>query len=134
MNFFEALKISGQECFTNFADSVVSLAKVVGGKAQAHETLGGTLAASESMGMLTTKGFAAGFNTGIRIVLFLLASVSISLCVANLLPIPALDGGLVLLSFAELITGHTFNPKLYLAMQILGILFIVAIFVLLTFF
>ncbi len=134
MNFFEALKISGQECFSNFAQSVVSLAKVIGGTAQAHETLGGTLAASESMGMLTTKGFAAGFNSGIRIVLFLLASVSISLCVANLLPIPALDGGLVLLSFAELITGHTFNPKLYLAMQILGIMFIAAIFVLLTFF
>ena len=134
MNFFEALKVSGQECLSNFATSVVSLIKVIGGTAQAHETLGGTLAASESMGMLTTKGFAAGFNSGIRIVLFLLASVSISLCVANLLPIPALDGGLILLSFAELITGHTFNPKLYLAMQILGIVFIVAIFVLLTFF
>ena len=134
MNFFEALKISGQECFSNFAASIVSLAKVIGGQAQAHETLGGTLAASESMGMLTTKGFAAGFNSGIRIVLYLLASVSISLCVANLLPIPALDGGLILLSFAELITGHTFNPKLYLAMQIVGIIFIVGIFVLLTFF
>ena len=134
MKFFEALKISGQECFSNFAASIVSLSNVIRGKAQAHETLGGTLAASESMGMLTTKGFSAGFNSGIRIVLFLLASVSISLCVANLLPIPALDGGLILLSFAELITGHTFNPKLYLAMQILGIIFIVAIFVLLTFF
>lgn len=134
MNFFKALKVSGQECFSNFAQSIVSLSKVIRGKAQAHETLGGTLAASESMGMLTTKGFSAGFNSGIRIVLYLLASVSISLCVANLLPIPALDGGLVLLSIAELITGHTFNPKLYLAMQILGILFIVAIFVLLTFF
>ncbi len=134
MNFFEALKISGQECFSNFAQSIVSLFKVIRGKAEAHETLGGTLAASESMGMLTTKGFSAGFNSGIRIVLYLLASVSISLCVANLLPIPALDGGLVLLSIAELITGHTFNPRLYLAMQILGILFIAAIFVLLTFF
>lgn len=134
MNFFEALKVSGQECISNFVTSIVSLIKVISGKAQAHETLGGTFAASESMGMLTTKGFAAGFNSGIRIVLFLLASVSISLCVANLLPIPALDGGLMLLSFAELITGHTFNPKLYLAMQILGIVFIVAIFVLLTFF
>ncbi len=134
MNFFEALKISGQECFSNFAQSIVSLSNVLSGRAQAHETLGGTLAASESMGMLTTKGFAAGFNSGIRIVFYLLASVSISLCVANLLPIPALDGGLILLSFAELVTGHTFNPKLYLAMQILGIIFIAAIFVLLTFF
>lgn len=134
MKIFEALKISGQECFSNFAQSIVSLLKVIRGKAEAHETLGGTLAASESMGMLTTKGFSAGFNSGIRIALYLLASVSISLCVANLLPIPALDGGLILLSIAELITGHTFNPKLYLAMQILGILFIVAIFILLTFF
>jgi len=56
-----------------------------------------------------------------------------SLCVANLLPIPALDGGLIVLSFAELITGHTFHPKLYMGLQITGILLIALIFVLLTF-
>lgn len=132
-DFGTALGIAVRECFKNFKQSIVSLANVIKGKSNAHETLGGTFAASQSMGMLTTKGFAAGFNSGMRIVLFLLASVSISLCVANLLPIPALDGGLIVLSFAELITGHTFHPKLYLGLQITGIAIIALIFVLLTF-
>lgn len=132
-DFGTALGIAVRECFKNFKQSIVSLANVIKGKSDAHETLGGTFAASQSMGMLTTKGFAAGFNSGMRIVLFLLASVSISLCVANLLPIPALDGGLIVLSFAELITGHTFHPKLYLGLQITGIAIIALIFVLLTF-
>ena len=132
-DFGTALSMAVRECFRNFKQSIVSLANVIKGKSNAHETLGGTFAASQSMGMLTTKGFAAGFNSGMRIVLFLLASVSISLCVANLLPIPALDGGLIVLSFAELITGHTFHPKLYLGLQITGIAIIALIFVLLTF-
>ena len=134
MNFFSAMQVSLEECFENFKQSIVALINVIRGKSEAHDTLGGTLAASQSMGMLTTKGFAAGFNTGMRTVLFLLASVSISLCVANLLPIPALDGGLIILSLAELITGHTFHPRLYLALQIIGILIITLAFVLLTFF
>ena len=132
-NFFRALWESGRECFSNFVQSVSSLINVIRGKSSAGETLGGTFAASQSIGMLTTKGFAHGFNSGIRMVLFLLASVSISLAVANLLPIPALDGGLILVSFAELVTGRTFHPKMYLTLQVVGTIMIVLAIVLLSF-
>ncbi|MBQ6672181.1 MAG: site-2 protease family protein, partial [Spirochaetales bacterium] len=97
------------------------------------ETLGGTFAASQSIGMLTTNGFAHGFNSGIRIALFLMASVSISLAVANLLPIPALDGGLILVSLAELVTRRTFHPRFYLTLQIVGTIMIVTVIALLSF-
>lgn len=132
-NFFRALWASGRECFSNFVQSVRSLVNVIGGKSSAGETLGGTFAASQSIGMLTTKGFAHGFNNGLRIVLFLLASVSISLAVANLLPIPALDGGLILVSFAELVTRRTFHPKMYLTLQVVGTIMIVVAIALLSF-
>lgn len=132
-NFFRALWESGRECFTTFAQSVSSLISVIRGKSSAGETLGGTFAASQSIGMLTTRSFTHGFNSGIRMVLFLLGSVSISLAVANLLPIPALDGGLILVSFAELITGRTFHPKMYLTLQIVGTIMIVLAIVLLSF-
>ena len=132
-NFFKALLISSRECFSIFTQSVRSLFNVIRGKASAGETLGGTFAASQSIGMLTTKGFAHGFNSGMRIVLFLLASVSISLAVANLLPIPALDGGLIIVSFAELITSRTFHPKMYLTLQVVGTVMIVLAITLLSF-
>ena len=132
-NFFSALLVSSRECFSIFTQSVRSLFNVVRGKASAGETLGGTFAASQSIGMLTTKGFAHGFNSGMRIVLFLLASVSISLAVANLLPIPALDGGLIIVSLAELITRRTFHPKMYLTLQVVGTVMIVLAITLLSF-
>ena len=132
-NFFRALWESGRECFSNFVQSVSSLINVIRGKSSAGETLGGTFAASQSIGILTTKSFAHGFNSGIRMVLFLLASVSISLAVANLLPIPALDGGLILVSFAELVTRRTFHPKMYLTLQVVGTIMIVLAIVLLSF-
>ena len=131
--FFRALWKSGRECFSNFRQSVESLLNVIRGKSAAGETLGGTFAASQSIGMLTTKGFAHGFNNGLRIVLYLLASVSISLAVANLLPIPALDGGLILVSLAELVTRRTFHPKMYLILQVVGTVMIVLAIVLLSF-
>ena len=133
MNFFKALWASGRACFSNFRQSIVSLLNVIRGKSDAGETLGGTLAASQSIGMLTTSGFAHGFNSGIRIVLFLLASVSISLAVANLLPIPALDGGLILVSLAELVTGRTFHPRVYVTLQIAGTVMIIAALIALSF-
>ena len=132
-NFFSALLVSSRECFSIFTQSVRSLFNVIRGKASAGETLGGTFAASQSIGMLTTKGFAHGFNSGMRIVLFLLASVSISLAVANLLPIPALDGGLIIVSLAELITRRTFHPKMYLTLQVVGPVMIVLAITLLSF-
>ena len=132
-NFFKALLVSSRECFSIFTQSVRSLFNVIRGKASAGETLGGTFAASQSIGMLTTKGFAHGFNSGMRIVLFLLASVSISLAVANLLPIPALDGGLIIVSLAELVTGRTFHPKMYLTLQVVGTVMIVLAITLLSF-
>jgi regulator of sigma E protease len=133
INFFKALWMSGRECFSNFRQSIVSLVNVIRGKASAGETLGGTFAASQSIGMLTTNGFAHGFNSGIRIALFLMASVSISLAVANLLPIPALDGGLILVSLAELVTRRTFHPRFYLTLQIVGTIMIVTAIALLSF-
>ena len=133
MNFFKALWKSGYACFSNFRQSIVALFNVIRGKSDAGETLGGTLAASQSIGMLTTSGFAHGFNSGIRIVLFLLASVSISLAVANLLPIPALDGGLILVSFAELVTRRTFHPRVYVTLQVVGTVMIIAAIVALSF-
>lgn len=131
--FFKALVVSGRECFLIFRQSVTSLFNVIRGTASKGETLGGTFAASQSIGMLTTQGFAQNFNSGVRTILFLLASVSISLAVANLLPIPALDGGLILISLAELVTRRTFHPKMYLTMQVVGLVIIVLAIALLTF-
>jgi regulator of sigma E protease len=66
--------------------------------------------------------------------LHLLAMVSISLGVANLLPIPGLDGGAILLSLIEFIRGKRVSPKWYVRFQAVGMsfLFFIMILVLLS--
>lgn len=43
--------------------------------------------------------------------LFWLGAISLNLGILNLLPIPVLDGGTILMSFFEMVTGRRFHPK-----------------------
>ena len=53
--------------------------------------------------------------------------VSISLGVANLLPIPGLDGGAILLSLVEFVRGKRVSPKWYVRFQAVGMIFLIFI-------
>lgn len=66
-------------------------------------------------------------NSGMRVMLHLLAMVSISLGVANLLPIPGLDGGAILLSLVEFLRGKRVSPKWYVRFQAVGMIFLIFI-------
>lgn len=48
---------------------------------------------------------------GIKEALFWLGAISLNLGILNLLPIPVLDGGTILLSLVEMITGRRLHPK-----------------------
>jgi regulator of sigma E protease len=63
-------------------------------------------------------------NAGIRAVLHLLAMVSISLSVVNLLPIPGLDGGTILLTLIEAVRGRPISSKWYVRYQSIGVAFL----------
>lgn len=72
-------------------------------------------------------------NSGLRSTLHLLAMVSISLAMANLLPIPGLDGGAILFSILELFRGKRISPRWYVRFQAVGMLFLMFIMVLVLF-
>ena len=55
--------------------------------------------------------------------------VSISLCVANLLPIPTFDGGQMVINIWQMITGKELSPRSYVVFQIAGIVCTVIILV-----
>ena len=64
---------------------------------------------SGPVGISSAIGTAA--RTGIMDLLNMIVLISINLGVLNLLPIPALDGGKMLILFCELVTGRRLNPK-----------------------
>ncbi len=101
----------------------VDLTQAVSGPARITKMIGETAEA----------GFKAGFSTGVVSVLNFLALISISLFIMNLLPIPILDGGLILFAIIEFIRKKQIKPKVLYYVQFIGIGLIVILFVIALF-
>nr|WP_319474688.1 RIP metalloprotease RseP [uncultured Sphaerochaeta sp.] len=84
------------------------------------------------IGDITTLGFESSTVSGIRGLLYLMGVVSISLAVVNLLPIPAFDGGQVVIAGLEWITGKQMKPRTYYHLQLMGVAFVIVLFLILT--
>ena len=65
----------------------------------------------------------------LTMVLTMIASLSISLACFNILPIPPLDGGAMLLTIIEIIIGRPLSDKFRSIFQIVGIAFMMYLFV-----
>ena len=120
----KAIISSFKETYRIFIKTMEALLNLVNRHSQVTETISGSFSASQTIGELTTKGFAENFNMGFRTALYLLAGISISLAFVNLLPIPALDGGYIIMGIIETFLGRTFHPKAYIVVQIFGFVLI----------
>lgn len=82
------------------------------------------------VGMVSMVGQAA--QVGIAPVLLLAALINFSLAVFNLLPIPGLDGGRILLATVVAARGRPFRPGQEEAFHFVGIMAVLALIVLIT--
>lgn len=82
------------------------------------------------VGMVTMVGRAA--QVGLAPVLLLAALINFSLAVFNLLPIPGLDGGRMLLATIVAVRGRPFKPGQEEAFHFVGIAAVLALIVLIT--
>ncbi len=98
----------------------VDVTKAISGPARITTMLGDTV----------QEGFNQNVKTGIIGTLEFLALISISLFLTNLLPIPILDGGLILFALIECIIRKKIHPKILYYIQFMGIAFIGTIFIL----
>lgn len=91
----------------------------------------GEIPASELKGpifIMKTAGEAG--KEGWRKFLYLLAIISVNLAILNLIPIPALDGGLLFISLIEMLLKREVPYKLRVALQIFGFSLIFLLFAL----
>lgn len=65
--------------------------------------------------------------------LFWLGAISLNLGVLNLLPIPVLDGGTILMTFIEMVTRRRLNPKIVEKIVIPFAVLLIAFFIFLTY-
>ncbi|WP_439647493.1 site-2 protease family protein [Brucepastera parasyntrophica] len=68
-------------------------------------------------------------QNGLTSVMELLSIICVSLFLMNLLPIPILDGGLILFALIELIYRKPIKPKIMYRVQYIGVGFIVCLFI-----
>ncbi len=83
---------------------------------------------SSMLGESAKEGFSAGAKIGLIVVLQFMSLISVSLFIMNLLPIPILDGSLILLALVEAATKKPVNPRLQKKIQMAGLAVIVLIF------
>jgi hypothetical protein len=71
-------------------------------------------------------------DLGFAYVVTFLAMISINLGIVNLLPIPGLDGGKLLLNVVELVTGKPLSPEKEELVNIIGFVFLLILIIAVT--
>jgi regulator of sigma E protease len=88
------------------------------------EAVSGPVRITYMVGDIAAEGFGHSIGAGLRSMADFLALISIALCVMNLLPLPILDGGLIILSIVELLRRKPIHPRAIRAFQTVGVVLI----------
>jgi regulator of sigma E protease len=89
---------------------------------------------SEVAGPIGIAGIgSAAVTAGVAATVILTALISINLAFVNLLPIPGLDGGRLLIIAIEAIRGRPISPRFILPLTAAGMILLVVLIVLVSF-
>jgi regulator of sigma E protease len=98
-----------------------------------RKAVAGPLKIIDIVGSTATSGFSISFTHGIVNYFRLLCFLSMVLFLINLLPIPGLDGGQILVFTLEALRRKPLDPKVISRIQMIGFSFIVLLAVVVTF-
>ena len=124
LNFLQAIPEGfkyGIESISLTAQSIIGLFT----GAQKLDSIGGTI----SIYKYTEEAASLGFVS----VLSLLAALSISVGLMNLMPIPIFDGGKIVLACAEKVAGHRLSEKVETTMTVIGLGLVFLLFIVATY-
>ena len=125
-NIFQAIGRGAAESVRILVVSVRSLRLLFQG-VELTSAVAGPVRISYFIGDVATSGFQVGFGTGLRSLSNFLALLSVVLFFMNLLPIPVLDGGQIVLAGFEWIRGRTPHPRTIYRYQMVGSILVFAL-------
>lgn len=126
--FFESLVHGAVKTYNIFIDSIKGIITLFKG-VDITNAVSGPASITTMLGSTIENSFSLDLKTGLSSILQFVALISISLFLMNLLPIPVLDGGLILVSLIEGIFKIRVSTKVRNRIQYIGILFIAFLFV-----
>ncbi|MCL2441966.1 MAG: site-2 protease family protein [Treponema sp.] len=88
------------------------------------QAVSGPVRITYMMGDMATQGFGQSVGTGLHLFVNFIALISIALCVMNMLPLPILDGGMIILFLVEIIRRKPAHPKAVAIYQTCGMVII----------
>lgn len=123
---FGSLEVGIEKTEEVFTGIVQGFGKMFSGSISVRENLGGPVAIASITKEATERGGMLGFWN-------ITALLSVTLAIMNILPIPVLDGGHLMFLIYEGITRKEPSPKVRMALQQIGFLLIIALFIFVTF-
>ncbi|WGS65486.1 M50 family metallopeptidase [Marinitoga aeolica] len=120
----EVISVSFQWANTLLRAMVDVIGQLFTGKVKTTDVMG-------PVGIAGAVGQAA--KAGPEALISLIALITLNLGIVNLLPIPALDGGRIVFSIYEMITGKRTNPKIEATIHTIGFLILMGLFVYFTY-
>lgn len=107
--------------------TVQGLAQLVSGRLDPREAVMGPPRIFYLVGRVTIESAAEGIGRALLNLFNILSIISLSLAIFNLIPIPVLDGGQIVLTLWELITRHRPSPRLTYHYQMVGVVLILGL-------
>ncbi len=127
MPVLEAAAVSGQRLVSLFPNYVRSVLRGIGDVLIGHKD-------SNIVGPVGIVGLAAeAGRQGWAALVMLTTVINFSLAVFNLLPIPGLDGGWVLLTLLNTVSRGRITPERQAILNFIGLAFVLLLFILVTF-
>lgn len=116
-----------------FGQMLDGLGQLFTGKTNVADSLSGPLRITYYVGEVASQGFLAGWGQGWGAIANFLAFISLAVFLMNLLPIPALDGGSIVVSFVEAVRGRQIGAKALMRYQQVGMVLVLGLVLFTTF-
>ena len=123
-----ALARGASETWKTFTVALKSLSLLFKG-VDLTQAVSGPVRITYMVGDIAAEGFSQGLGVGISSMVSFLSLISIALCIMNLLPLPILDGGMILLFLVEGIRRKPLHPRFIAAFQTVGVVLIAGLMV-----
>ncbi len=126
LNGFRALGKGLTETFDILSSTIRGLRMLFLG-IELQNAVSGPIRLISDTGAVVIEGFRSGLGPGLLWSFELMSLISVSLAFLNLLPIPVLDGGQILLFVVEIFKRRPFNPRSVYRYQFVGTIIVLLI-------